>query len=87
MKKAELRQQIHELADDLNIVVESRKYNSEKRILENLLEAHKDQVIVLYWNSESKSARYESRSPDPAISWAWLTCNNNTLTLVCVRLL
>ena len=69
MKKAELRQQIHELADDLNIVVESRKYNSEKRILENLLEAHKDQVIVLYWNSESKSARYDEAAR-PCFSWA-----------------
>ncbi|CAI5724829.1 unnamed protein product [Hyaloperonospora brassicae] len=56
VKKAELWQQIHELADDLKIVVESRNYNSEKRILESLLEAQKDQVIVLYWNiSLSKS--------------------------------
>ncbi|CAI5724860.1 unnamed protein product [Hyaloperonospora brassicae] len=56
VEKAELWQQIHELADDLKIVVESRNYNSEKRILESLLEAQKDQVIVLYWNiSLSKS--------------------------------
>ncbi|KAG4245841.1 hypothetical protein PC116_g6380 [Phytophthora cactorum] len=52
----ELHRQIQALADDLKIVVKDRDYCSEKIILQTLLEAREDQVIVLCWNiSLSKS--------------------------------
>ncbi|KAG6959699.1 hypothetical protein JG687_00008636 [Phytophthora cactorum] len=56
IEKQELHRQIQALADDLKIVVKDRDYCSEKIILQTLLEAREDQVIVLCWNiSLSKS--------------------------------
>ncbi|KAG1696298.1 hypothetical protein DVH05_018845 [Phytophthora capsici] len=56
LKQQELHEQIQEQAAELGIVVKDREYFSEKIILQMLLEARKDQVIVLCWNiSLSKS--------------------------------
>ncbi|KAL3666020.1 hypothetical protein V7S43_008813 [Phytophthora oleae] len=56
VKQQELHEQIQAQAADLGVVVKDREYFSEKVILQMLLEARKDQVIVLYWNiSLSKS--------------------------------
>ncbi|CAI5702012.1 hypothetical protein KXD40_000344 [Peronospora effusa] len=54
--RKELRQQIRALADDLKVVIKGHNYDSEKMVLEKILDAREDQVIVLCWNiSLSKS--------------------------------
>ncbi|KAJ8561918.1 hypothetical protein ON010_g7759 [Phytophthora cinnamomi] len=50
VEREELQRQIHELADELKIAIKSRNYDSEKIILQMLLEARPEQVIVLTWN-------------------------------------
>ncbi|KAE8901408.1 hypothetical protein PF003_g14606 [Phytophthora fragariae] len=50
VERAELQRLVQELADKLKIVVKGRNHDSEKRILEMLLGAREDQVIVLCWN-------------------------------------
>ncbi|CAI5729362.1 unnamed protein product [Peronospora farinosa] len=54
--RKELWQQIQALADDLKVVIKGHNYDSEKMVLEKILDAREDQVIVLCWNiSLSKS--------------------------------
>ncbi|KAK1935141.1 hypothetical protein P3T76_010907 [Phytophthora citrophthora] len=56
VKQQELHEQIQTEAAELGIVVKDCEYFSEKIILQMLLEARKDQVVVLCWNiSLSKS--------------------------------
>lgn len=60
VEKEELRNQIQALAEDLKIVVKGRSYDSEKMILEKLLEAREDQVVVLCWNSKFEQSCLKS---------------------------
>ncbi|CAI5716845.1 unnamed protein product [Peronospora destructor] len=54
--RKELWQRLQALADDLQVVVKSHNYNSEKLVLKKILNTRVDQVIVLCWNiSLSKS--------------------------------
>ena len=51
-----MRQRIQALADDLKVVVTSYNYDSETMVLEKILDAREDQVIVLCWNSKFQHA-------------------------------
>ncbi|CAH0513225.1 unnamed protein product [Peronospora belbahrii] len=56
VKKEELLQRVQAHADHLKIGMKSYNYDSEKMVLEKILEARENQVIVLCWNiSLSKS--------------------------------
>lgn len=57
MWREELQRQIQQQADKLKIVVKGRNYDSEKIILQMLLEAREEQVVVLCWDSKFERLR------------------------------